>query len=136
MTHPIVELQTQIISKLNADTDLVALIGTDAVFDMPPKGKKGIFLTILRHDIIVRDTDLCPGHDHRIQIRIWGDGPARKSVLDPALKVLSVLASANLNTLTLAVTHFNHERTDSAIDLKTGRANATIFLRLLSEPVL
>lgn len=136
MTHPIVDLQTQIVSKLNDDVALVSLIGVDAIFDMPPKGKKGVFLTILRHDIIVRDADLAPGNDHRLQVRIWGEGPSRISVLAPAERVISVLTLVGLSSPTLSVTHVNHVRTDTQIDLKTGRATATIFLRFLSEPVI
>ncbi len=136
MTHPIVDLQTQILSKLNADVALVSLIGADAIFDMPPKGKKGIFLTILHHDIIERDADLSKGYDHRIQFRIWGDGPNRSSVLAPAERIITVLILETLSSPTLDVTHVNHVRTDTLIDLKSGRAIATIFLRILSEPAL
>ncbi len=136
MTHPIIDLQTQIVSKLNADVALVSLIGADAIFDMPPKGGKGIFLTILRHDIIVRDADLSPGNDHRLQLRIWGQGPSRGSVLVPTERVIAVLTLVELGSPTLSVTHVNHVRTDTQIDLKTGRATATIFLRILSEPAV
>jgi len=38
MTHAIAALQTSIVAALNADAALVALIGTDAVFDLAPKG--------------------------------------------------------------------------------------------------
>ena len=136
MTHPIIDLQTQILAKLNADAALVSLVGADAIFDMPPKGKKGIFLTILRHDIIIRDADLAPGYDHRLQVRIWGEGPNRSSVLAPAERVVSVLKQTNISSPILSVTHVNHVRTDTQIDLKTGRATATIFFRILSEPAL
>lgn len=136
MTHSIVDLQTQIVSKLNADVALVSLIGADAIFDMPPKGKKGIFLTILRHDIIARDGDLAPGSDHRLQLRIWGEGPNRASVLVPAERVIAVLTLVELSSPTLSVTHVNHVRTDTLVDLKTGRATATIYLRIFSEPAV
>jgi hypothetical protein len=136
MTHPIIDLQTSIIGKLNADAPLVALIGANAIFDMPPKGKTAPYLAIIRHDLIVRDTDLTPGNDHRLQLRLWSPDPSRAKVLDAGERVIAVLISEMLSTVTLKVTTVRHQRTDTAIDLKTGRAYATMAFRILSEPAI
>ena len=136
MTHPIIDLQTAIISKLNADAPLIAQIGANAIFDMPPKGKTGPYIVVTRHDLIVRDTDLTPGNDHRLQLRLWSPDPSRAKVLVSAERVVAVLDNAVLSTVTLEVTNVRHQRTDTAIDLKTGRAYATISFRILSEPAV
>lgn len=136
MTHPIIDLQTSILSKLNADAQLIAAIGANAIFDMPPKGRAGSYLVITRHDLIVRDADLAPGNDHRLQLRIWVSEPSRAVVLVPAERVVIVMTGQDLSTATLKVTHVRHERINTEIDLKTGRANANIIFRILSEPVV
>ncbi len=134
MTHPIVDLQTSILTLLNADASLVGFIGANGVFDMAPKGKSGPYIAILRHDLLARNADDAPGFDHRIQFRVWNPSPNRSGVLAPADRVVAVLTGQDLSTPTLIVTNVAHLRTDSAIDVKSGRANATINFRIFSEP--
>lgn len=134
MSHPIIELQTSIISQLNTDTALISTIGSEAIFDMPPKGKSGPFLVFSRHDLIVRDADIAPGNEHRIQLSIRVQEPNRAEALALAERVVLVLTSNALSTPDLRVTSVSHVRTDSAIELKTGRAYATIHFKILSEP--
>ncbi|MCF6302078.1 MAG: DUF3168 domain-containing protein [Devosiaceae bacterium] len=134
MSHPIADLQTSILTLLNADGSLISLIGGDGVFDMAPKGKSGTYIAILRHDLLARDADVAPGYDHRIQFRVWNPSPNRSGVLAPAQRVVAVLTDQDLSTPTLIVTNVAHLRTDSAIDVKSGRANATINFRIFSEP--
>ncbi len=136
MTHPIIDLQISIVSKHSAEADLIALIGANAIFDMPPKGKSSPFIVVLRHNLIVHDFDNAPGNDHRIQMKIWVPEPNRSSVLAIADRVTSVLVSQDLSTPTLLITNARHQRTDTAIDLKSGRANAMLVFRILSEPVV
>ncbi len=135
MVHPIADLQASIVAALSADTQLIAAIGSDAIFDMPPKGKVAPYLVILRHDLIARDADISPGHDHRIQIQIWHNDPSRAAVLVLADRVIEVMASADLSTLTLNVSHVQHDRTETAIDRKSGQARASLAFRVFSEPV-
>jgi len=134
MSHPIVDLQASILVLLNADAPLISLIGSDGVFDMAPKGKSGPYIAIVRHDLLARDADEAPGFDHRIQFRVWNPSPNRSGVLAPAQRVVAVLTGQDLSTPTLIVTNVAHLRTDSAIDVKSGRANATINFRIFSEP--
>ena len=134
MTHPVADLQASILTFLNADAPLIGFIGTDGIFDMAPKGKTGPHIAIVRHDLFTRDADEAPGYDHRIQFRVWNPSPSRAGVLAPAQRVVAVLLSQDLSTPTLAVTNVVHQRTDSAIDLKSGRAVATINFRIFSEP--
>ncbi len=135
MSHPIIELQTSFIEKLNADPSLVALVGTDGVFDSPPKRKSGPYVVVLRHDVLTHDFDLAPGFEHRVQLRAWVPEPSRKSVLEIADRVVSILLAGDLSTPLLRVVSLRHQRTDTAIDLKSGRAIATMGFRVLSEPV-
>ncbi|MCF6303515.1 MAG: DUF3168 domain-containing protein [Devosiaceae bacterium] len=134
MSHPIIELQTSIISQLNADVPLTSAIGADGIFDMPPKGRSDPFLVFSRHDLIARDSDISPGNDHRIQIAIWVPEPNRAKALALAERVIQVVQIEPLNTINLRVTTVTHLRTDTAIEKKTGRAYATIYFRILSEP--
>lgn len=136
MTHPIIDLQTSIISHLNADVALTTAIGIGAIFDVPPKGKSGPYIVFSRHDLIVRNTDIAPGNDHRIQIGIWVPEPSKEMALTLAERVISVVTGEALSTIDLRITTVSHLRTDTAIELKTGRARALVHFRILSEPTV
>lgn len=134
MSQAIIELQTSLIAALTADTQLTALIGADAVFDAPPKGGALPYITIMRHDLLPRDGDETPGNDHRLLINCWHEGASRQAVVAIVDRLLAVALTADLSTPALIVTHAQHDRTDTAIDLETGHARATIALRIFSEP--
>lgn len=128
MSHPIVELQTMLVTALRAD---VGLIGVP-VFDAPPAGASPPYLAIVRHDLVPRDGDAAPGFEHRVAIHCWADAPSRRSALALAERVLAV----GLGALTggLRVTAAFHERTETAMDGETGLARAAVVLRFLTEP--
>lgn len=134
MTHPILALQATLIPALKADAALTALIGANAVFDAPPRDQHPPYVVMARHDLLPRDGDLAPGHEHRVLIHVWAREPSRKAALTIAERVLAVALSAALDGPDLRVTHRRHERTDTAIDLDTGFARAAVVLRMLSEP--
>lgn len=132
MTHPILQLQSALVTALVNDAALTVLIGANAVFDAPPKGRRPPYVTIARHDVLPRDGDLTPGHDHRVLLHAWSAAASRKAVLAIAERVLAVAMSADLDT-ELVVTHRRHERTDTAIDRQTGFARAAMSLRFFTE---
>lgn len=132
MTHPILSLQSALVTALEEDAELAVLIGTGAVFDAPPKGRRPPYVTIARHDVLPRDGDLTPGHDHRVLLHAWSAAASRKAVLAIAERVLAVAMSADLDA-ELVVTHRRHEWTDTAIDRQTGFARAAIALRIFTE---
>ena len=134
MTHPIVSLQTGLLAALFADAELAAALGGSFVFDAPPRGRKPPYVAITRHDALNRDGDLAPGHDHRLLIQCWHPEPSRKAVLVIAERVAAVALTANLGVAGFIVTHVQHERTDTAIDLETGYARAAVLLRVFTEP--
>lgn len=136
MTHPITDLQSKLLAAMLADTQLTGLLGGDNVFDAPPKGRLPPYVAISRHDALSRDGDGTPGNDHRILLQCWHTASSRKAVLDIAERIVAVALSANLNSVTLNVTHIQHDRTDTSIDPATGYARAAILLRVFSEPVL
>ena len=136
MTHPIIDLQASIIEKLDADAALGALIGENGIFDMPPRGRTGPYIVVLRHDLVVRDADEAPANEHRIQFRVWNPSPSRSGVLEPAERVVLVMLQQDLGTPTLIVSNVIHQGTDTAIDVRSGRAHATIRFRIFSEPVI
>lgn len=134
MTHAITELQTSLVTALTADVQLTALIGADAIFDAPPQGGTLPYLAIMRHDVLPRDGDIAPGNDHRLLINCWHEGASRQAVLTIVDRLLAVALTADLSSAALVVTHSQYDRTDTAIDLETGHARATIALRFFSEP--
>lgn len=133
MTHPILGLQATLVAALVNDAALTALIGADAVFDAPPKGRRPPYLVVARHDVLPRDGDIAPGHEHRVVLHAWAAEASRKAALVIAERVIEVALGANLDG-DLIVTHRRHERTDTAIDTRTGFARAMIALRIFSEP--
>jgi hypothetical protein len=131
MTHPILQLQAMLVGALNADDELIELIGEDAVFDAPPKGRKPPYLVVARHDVRPRDGDAAPGHEHRVVLHAWAAEASRKAALaiaEPAIAVATGPLSGDL-----LVTHRVHERTETLIDQGTGFARAAVTLRYLTE---
>lgn len=128
MTHPIIALQAPLVAALRAVPGLT-------VFDAPPKGASPPYVTIARHDILPRDGDAAPGHEHRLVLQVWAEGASRKAAVTLAETVLGVALSANLDSAGLTVTLRRHDRTDTTIDGDTGRARAAVALTFFTEPV-
>lgn len=125
--HPIAKLQDGLVAALAADTELVALIGEDGVFDAPPKGRPAPYVVIDRHDMRQRDGDAALFQEHRVTLHCWAGQPSRKAALAIAERVTAV-------ALGLAgVTHSEHVRTETVIDGGTGLARAGVVLRFFSE---
>ncbi len=136
MAHPIIELQKTFVLALKNDAQLIALLGSDAVFDAPPKGRKPPFVVFSRHDVFSRDGDDAVINEHRLLVHCWHEEASRKAVLSIVERVVFVALNADLSGADLIVSHAHHERTDSAIDGKTGRARAIVAFRFFSEPVV
>lgn len=134
MTHPILALQSRLVPALKADAALAALLGADGVFDAPPVDRHPPYAVVARHDLLPRNGDAAPGNEHRLLIHVWAPEPSRKAALAIAEAVLAVALGAGLDGPDLRVTHRQHERTDTAIDLDTGYARAAVALRFFSEP--
>jgi hypothetical protein len=131
MTHPIVVLQAALVSALEADADLLALVGAGGVFDAPPQNRPAPYVVIDRHDIRQVDGDGTPGQEHRVLVHCWADRPSRKAALAIAERVTA--ARSGLVTAELAVTLAEHVRTETVIDAATGQARAAVLLRFLTE---
>lgn len=129
MTHPITLFQSALVAALRDDPDLLGV----SIFDAPPQGASPPYVAIARHDLLSRDGDAAPGHEHRMTLHIWAGQPSRKVALAIAERVLAV--AEGLTAAALRVTHRQHERTDTAIDAETGLARAAVALRFYSEPV-
>lgn len=129
MTHPILDLQGPLVAALRADLEFAALA---PVFDAPPKGALPPYVTIARHDLLARDGDDSPGNEHRLVLHAWVGDASRKAVVAIAERVVSVAMSAELGDA-LIVTMRRHDRTDTAIDLATGRARAAIAMTFYTE---
>jgi hypothetical protein len=134
MTHPIVSLQASLLSALGADVALTALVGAGGVFDAPPKARAAPYVVLARHDVIARDADLAPGHEHRLLLHVWAAAPSRKAALAIAARVLAAVLDSPLAPEGLAVTLRRHERTDTAIDPATGQARAALTVVFFTEP--
>jgi hypothetical protein len=133
--HPIVELQGALVAALNDDAALVALIGSNGIFDAAPKGRQAPYGVIARHDVLARDGDDAPGLEHRVLVHLWHAEASRKAVLAMAERVVAVALGSGLHAAGLAVTHRAHLRTDTEVDGKTGQARAAVALRFFSEAI-
>ncbi len=126
MTHPILALQSTLVAALR-------LAGV-TVFDAPPQGALPPYVSIARHDVLPRDGDEAPGHEHRLLLHAWTAEASRKSAVALAEAVLSAALAATLDSAGLVVTLRRHDRTDTAIDPATGWARAAIAMTFYSEP--
>jgi len=129
MTHPITLLQSALVAALRDDPDLAGV----GVFDAPPQGAAAPYVAIARHDLLSRDGDAAPGHEHRVTLHVWAGQPSRKAALAIAERVVAVAEAVTATGL--EVTHRQHERTDTAIDAETGQARAAVSFRFYSEPI-
>ena len=134
MSHPILALQAMLVAALRADAALAGMLG-DAVFDAPPVEKSPPYAVIARHDLLPRDGDAAPGHEHRLLIHLWVREPSRKALLALVERVVAVALASVLDGPELRITHRRHERTDTAIDPATGGARAAVTIRMYSEPI-
>lgn len=132
MSHPLIKLQKALVATLRADAGLTALTGSPAVFDAPPEGRDAPYIVIARHDVVPNDTDLMPGHDHRVILHLWAEGPSRRAVVAMAERVEAV--AGVLTAPDLTITLRRAERLDTALDPETGRAKAALTLRFSTEP--
>ena len=128
MTHPILALQANLVPALRA------LPGV-AVFDAPPRDTRPPYVVIARHDVLPRDGDGAPGHEHRMVLHVWANGASRKAAVTLADAVQTAALAADLDSAGLKVTLRRHDRTDTAIDGATGFARAALALTFLTEPV-
>lgn len=128
MSHPIVTLQGALVAALRDDPALVGV----GVFDAPTLGAERPWVAIARHDVIARDGDLAPGHEHRVLVHVWAAEASRRAAMEIAERV--VAGAMGFAVAGLVVTLRRHDRTDTAIDVGTGVARAVVGLRFYSEP--
>ncbi len=73
MTHPIVQLQSALVTALRAELE-------PPVFDAPPKETSPPYVAIARHDVLPRDGDAAPGHEHRLLLVLCLRHPAPRGL--------------------------------------------------------
>lgn len=127
MTHPILALQATLVAALRNG-------GALAVFDAPGPGREPPYVAIARHDIVPRDGDEAPGHEHRLLLHAWTTEPSRRSAVALAELVLAAALGGDLDGAGLRVTLRRHDRTETGIEPVSGRARAAIALTFHSEP--
>jgi hypothetical protein len=125
MTHPIVVLQAALVTALRAEIE-------PPVFDAPPRDTTPPYVTIARHDVLPRNGDGTPGHEHGLVLHVWAADASRKSVLAIAEQVVEISLAVASDDLTITLRR--HDRTDTAIDQATGRARAAVALTYFTEP--
>jgi hypothetical protein len=127
MIHPIVALQAALVAALRETPEL-------KVFDAPPVGQAPPYVTIARHDVRPRDGDEAPGHEHRLVLHAWAVEASRKAALELADAVIVAALEGELAPTGLTITLRRHDRTETAVEGKTGRARAAIALTFYTEP--
>ena len=125
MTHPIVQLQAALVVARGAGREPPGV-------DSPPRDTSPPYVAIVRHDVLPRDGDGTPGHEHRLLLHVWTTDASRKAVLAIAEDVVEI--ALDIASDDLAITLRRHDRTDTAIDQATGRARAAIALTFFTEP--
>jgi hypothetical protein len=125
MSHPIVLLQSALVGALRAQIE-------PPVFDAPPRGTSPPYVAIARHDVLPRDSDEAPGHEHRLLLHLWAAEASRKAVLALAEDVVATALAMTSTELTITLRR--HDRTETVIDPKTGRARAAIAMTFYTEP--
>ncbi|WP_196259217.1 DUF3168 domain-containing protein [Pelagibacterium limicola] len=128
------DIQTALVSAWSADAALTLLVGAGAVFDAPPKGRQPPYVTILSHDAAPRDGDETPGHEHRMTVHCWSPQPSRRAALEIADRVERVAVAGVIAPDHHVLTVRRQVRTETTIDLSSGRARAAVTFRFLSEP--
>ena len=83
MTHPIIALQAALVAALRAELDV-------PVFDTPLRDATPPYIAIARHDVLPRDGDVAPGHEHRLLLHVWAAEASRKAVLAIAEAVVEI----------------------------------------------
>lgn len=123
--HPIASLQAALVTALEGDGALTALIGAGGVFDAPPRSRPAPYVVIDRHDVRQRDGDLAPGQEHRVLLHCWSDQPSRQAALEIAERVVAV---------GLGVAPVGHRALDGlSIGFRTLKASRQGGNRLLHE---
>lgn len=125
MTHPILALQAALVPALRDALQI-------PVFDAPPNGAAPPYVAIARHDVLPRDGDGAPGHEHRLLLSIRGADAARRPVVEIAETALATALAVSPDGLT--VTLARHVRTETSIDAASGRARAALSIILFTEP--
>lgn len=90
---PAVEIQGFIVSRLKANTALMALI--NGVYDVPPAspwGTKNAYVSLGATDIIPDDADCVTGETHTVQIDVWS-----RAVGMPACKAICSAVKRSLH---------------------------------------
>lgn len=128
------DIQTALVSAWSNDDPLTLLIGEGAVFDAPPKGRQPPYVTILSHDAAPRDGDDTPGFEHRMTVHCWSPHPSRRAALEIADRVERVVSRETIAPSDHILTLKRHMRTETTIDLSTGRSRAAVTFRFHSEP--
>lgn len=129
------DVQDALVRAWDGDSPLALLIGAGSVFDAPPKGRQPPYVAILKHDAVPRDGDEAPGLEHRLTVHCWAPHPSRRAALEIADRIEQVAVRGAVSPGAHALTLRRHLRTETAIDLSTGRARAAVTLRLFSEPI-
>lgn len=134
MTHPANVLQAALLSLWTADPGVTAALGTGEITELPGRAALPPYVVLVRHDVLAHDADLAPGWEHRVRAHIWGQGPNRAEVLVIADALIAATSNLVLQGPQLWLGLAQHVRTDCAIERKTGRAQAVLDWRFLTEP--
>lgn len=132
---PILALRAAILARCRADPALAALMGGAVrLSDEPPRGAEPVYAVFGKAEARDASTDLSPGHEHDLEIRVWGKPGSARTALDAAERIAALLheatdlAPAGHRLVNLRVVEIRADRDDKA-DL----AVATVRLRAVTE---
>jgi len=120
MNEAMKALQTVLVSALQADTALTALIGPNRVFDAPGKGFRPPYIVVGRHDCRQQFAQSSIITNHVLDWHIWLSKPHRCEGLNIAARLWTALDGVTTIGSGLSLIQATHTQTESAIVPSNG----------------
>lgn len=132
MADAINELQGAIITRLKANSGVIALVGSK-VYDIPPAGVSMPYISIGPTNYNAQDADCIYGGEAMIQIDCWSDATVLSEMRSMADAVRRALRGWEPALTTNALVTFDHWRTDYIEDGALKHASVR-YTAIIEEP--
>ena len=127
-------LQRAVVEHLEADPDVLAIIGAGRIFDRLITRAEPPYLVLGQATVTDFSTGEADGSEHRFEIEAWTKLNGRRQAVQLADAVRAALHDADLALDGAALVNLRHERTVSRRAPKTGLHVARLRFRAVTEP--
>lgn len=134
MSDAILSLRAAIQARLEADADLVALIGPGGIHDEAPRAASGVY--VVHGDVEARDwsTGSDRGCEQDLGLTVWaGESSSSRRALETAALVVAALDEAPLAPAGHGLVHLRWRSSRLARDGATGLAFVAVRFRAVTE---